>query len=81
MVMCDLVFLSRYMRPEGPWQRRSRCRSNGGGLFYLPLSLIPCARTGLTGHSGPPTPPLHMVVGAVLLLGGSVEDVKKRERR
>ena len=22
-----LYFLSRYMRPEGPWQRRSRCRS------------------------------------------------------
>ena len=25
--VCDLVFLSRYMRPEGPWQRLRRCLS------------------------------------------------------
>ena len=54
-MVCDLVFLSRYMRPEGPWQRLRRCLSNGGGCFYIPF--FPCARTGLTGHSGPPTPP------------------------
>ena len=47
MCLCDIVFLSRYMRPEGPWQRR----------WLLLYTLFPCARTGLTGHSGPPTPP------------------------
>ena len=45
--MCDLVFLSRYMRPEGPWQRR---------LLFL-YTIFPCAWIGLTGPSGPPAPP------------------------
>ena len=45
--VCDLVYLSRYMRPEGPWQR----------WWAFPSTFMPCARTGLTGHSGPPTPP------------------------
>ena len=53
--VCDLVFLSRYMRPEGPWQRLRRCLMQRRWLFLY--TIIPCARTGLTGHSGPPTPP------------------------
>jgi hypothetical protein len=53
--VCDLVFLSRYMRPEGPWQRLRRCLEQRRWLFLY--TCIPCARTGLTGHNGPPTPP------------------------
>ena len=39
--------LSRYMRPSGPWQR----------WWAFLYTIVPCARTGLTGHNGPPTPP------------------------
>ena len=28
-----LYLISRYMRPEGPWQQLRRCRSNGDGCF------------------------------------------------
>ena len=46
-IVCVIFyFLSRYMRPEGPWQR--------WWAFLSPI--VPCARTGLTGHNGPPTP-------------------------
>ena len=55
LYVCDLVFLSRYIRPEGPWQRLRRCLKQRRWLFLY--TLFPCARTGLTGHSGPPTPP------------------------
>ena len=44
-VICN--FLSCYMRPEGPWHRR----------WALLSTFVPCARTGLTGHNGSPTPP------------------------
>ena len=53
--VCDLVFLSRYMRPEGPWQRLRRCLEQRRWLFLY--TSFPCTRTGLTGHSGSPTPP------------------------
>ena len=43
--VCDLVFLSRYMRPEGPWQR---------WLFLVTRQTS--WPTGLTGHSGPLVP-------------------------
>ena len=37
-----LYLLSRYMRPEGPWQRLRRCQSNGGGSIYIStFSLAP----------------------------------------
>ena len=32
-----LYLLSRYMRPEGPWQRLRCCRSNGSGLSIYPV--------------------------------------------
>ena len=36
--MCVILYLlSRYMRPEGPWQRLRRCLSNGGGCLYSPF--------------------------------------------
>ena len=34
------------MRPEGPWQR----------WWAFQYTIVPWARTSLTGHSGPPTP-------------------------
>ena len=45
MYVCDLVFLSRYMRPEGPWQQ---------WLFLVTRQTS--WPTGLTGHSGPLVP-------------------------
>ena len=31
-----LVFITRYIGPEGPWQRLCRCLSQGNdGFFYL----------------------------------------------
>ena len=34
-----LYLLSRYRRPERPWQRLRRCRSNGGGFLHARFSL------------------------------------------
>ena len=37
---CDIFCLiSRYMRPEGPWQRLRRCLSNGSENFYMTMFL------------------------------------------
>ena len=33
--------ISRYMQPKGPWQRQSRCRSNGVGLFTCIYPFFP----------------------------------------
>ena len=46
--------ISRYMRPEGPWQRLRRCRSNGGGLLHIHF---PWPQTDRTGHSCAPNTP------------------------
>ena len=41
--VCNLVFPSRYMRPEGPWQRLRRCpRAPAVAVFiYMTFSLAP----------------------------------------
>ena len=36
----NLVFLSRYMWPEGPWQRPCRCPQDSSGLFYITFSCL-----------------------------------------
>ena len=41
MLVCDLVFLSRYMRPEGPWQRLRRCLMQRRWLFLYLIPLRP----------------------------------------
>ena len=45
-------FISRYMRPEGPWQRRSRCpRATAVGFLNMTKIL---SQTDITGHSKTP---------------------------
>ena len=44
--VCFLLFLTRYMRPEGPWHRLRCYRGNGGGfckytLIPSPADLVP----------------------------------------
>ena len=39
--VCNLLFIYRYMQPEGPWQRLSAAhRANGGFLYNLILAQI-----------------------------------------
>ena len=47
-----LLFLSRYMQPEGLWQRHSRCPFQGGArLFNLTISYPRLACTVIVGFS------------------------------
>ena len=55
--VCNLVFLSRYMRPEGPWQRLRRC-PRAVGSSYFTYNLFPGTRPALPVIVGPPTPVL-----------------------
>ena len=54
--VCNLVFLSRYMRPEGPWQRLRRCPRATAVVVYI-YDLFPGTSTGLAGHSRAPSRP------------------------
>ena len=47
--VCNLVFLSRYMRPKGTWQRRSRCPRATAVAVYI-YDLFPGTSTGLASH-------------------------------
>ena len=51
--VCNLVFLSRYMRPEGPWQRLRRCPRATAVAVYM-YDLFHGTSTGLAGHSRAP---------------------------
>ena len=52
--VCNLVFLSRYMRPEGPWQRLRRCPRATAVAVYI-YDLFPGTSTGLASHSQAPS--------------------------
>ena len=48
-----LKLLSRYMRPEGPWQRFCRRLSNSGAVGFSKYPFSP-AQTDITGHCRAP---------------------------
>ena len=58
-IVCVICLLSRYMRPEGPWQRLRCCRNNGSGLSIH--DLVPF-QAGLTGSSRAPLSPIRRCV-------------------
>ena len=35
LFVCNLVSVTSYMRPEGPWQRLAAALTDNGGLFYI----------------------------------------------
>ena len=37
--VCNLLFISRYMRPEGPWQRLAAALADSSGVFIHSLIL------------------------------------------
>ena len=37
--MCNLLFMNRYMRPEGPWQRLAAALADSSGIFIQDLVL------------------------------------------
>ena len=39
MYVCNLLFINRYMRPEGPWQRLAAALADSSGIFIHDLIL------------------------------------------
>ena len=37
--VCNLLFINRYMRPEGPWQRLAAALADSSGVFIHSLIL------------------------------------------
>ena len=37
--VCNLLFINRYMRPEGPWQRLAAALTDSSGIFIHDLVL------------------------------------------
>ena len=37
--VCNLLFINRYMRPEGPWQRLVAALADSSGVFIHSLIL------------------------------------------
>ena len=37
--VCNLLFINRYVRPEGPWQRLAAALSGSSGIFIHDLIL------------------------------------------